>query len=145
MHDHTVYPGCTISKGNYDSNKCCYLLGSVCFPGVSAHFQISRLAFCLHFPQCSLIVTSDVSNLSTNRLRSTQKYQTPVVGLDYVYSCVDRGVLLPVDEYKLDASSPSAVIPKSTVVMFSLFFFITHDVLTSQIPTLGHLCQVHMK
>ncbi len=63
--------------------------------------------FCLHFPQCSLIVTSDVSNLSSNRLRSIQKYQTPVVGVDYVYSCLERGVLLPVDEYKLDTSSLS--------------------------------------
>uniref|UniRef100_A0A3Q0SU44 Poly [ADP-ribose] polymerase n=1 Tax=Amphilophus citrinellus TaxID=61819 RepID=A0A3Q0SU44_AMPCI len=39
--------------------------------------------------QCSLIVTTDVSNLSSNRLRSIQKYQTPVVGVDYVYSCLD--------------------------------------------------------
>ncbi|XP_034741908.1 protein mono-ADP-ribosyltransferase PARP4 [Etheostoma cragini] len=55
--------------------------------------------------QCSLIVTSNVSNLSSNRLRSIQKYNTPVVGVDYVYSCLERGVLLPVDEYKLDISS----------------------------------------
>lgn len=61
-----------------------------------------------YFPQCSLIVTSDVSNLSTNRLRSIQKYQTPVVGVDYVYSCVERGDLLPVDGYRLDVPSPSA-------------------------------------
>ncbi|XP_049905122.1 protein mono-ADP-ribosyltransferase PARP4 isoform X2 [Epinephelus moara] len=55
--------------------------------------------------QCSLIVTSDVSNLSSNRLRSIQKYQTPVVGVDYVHSCEERGYLLPVDQYKLDTSS----------------------------------------
>uniref|UniRef100_A0A8C4EJQ5 Poly [ADP-ribose] polymerase n=1 Tax=Dicentrarchus labrax TaxID=13489 RepID=A0A8C4EJQ5_DICLA len=61
--------------------------------------------------QCSLIVTSDVSNLSSNRLRSIQKYQTPVVGVDYVYSCLERGVLLPVDEYTLDTSSPFAFSP----------------------------------
>ncbi|KAM9347781.1 protein mono-ADP-ribosyltransferase PARP4 [Symphorus nematophorus] len=61
--------------------------------------------------QCSLIVTSDVSDLSTNRLRSIEKHQTPVVGVEYVYSCLDRGVLLPVDEYKLDTSSPSTVSP----------------------------------
>ncbi|XP_040912950.1 protein mono-ADP-ribosyltransferase PARP4 isoform X2 [Toxotes jaculatrix] len=58
--------------------------------------------------QCSLIVTSDVSSLSSNRLRSIQKYHTPVVGVDYVYSCLNRGVLLPVDQYKLDTSPPSA-------------------------------------
>ncbi|XP_074513896.1 LOW QUALITY PROTEIN: protein mono-ADP-ribosyltransferase PARP4 [Sebastes fasciatus] len=57
--------------------------------------------------QCSLIVTSDVSVLSSNRLRCIHKYQTPVVGVDYVYRCLERGVLLPVDEHKLDASSPS--------------------------------------
>ncbi|XP_069011288.1 protein mono-ADP-ribosyltransferase PARP4 [Embiotoca jacksoni] len=58
--------------------------------------------------QCSLVVTSDVCNLSTNRLRSIRKYHTPVVGLDYVYSCVNGGRLLPVDEYKLDTLSSSA-------------------------------------
>ncbi|XP_023286599.1 poly [ADP-ribose] polymerase 4 isoform X2 [Seriola lalandi dorsalis] len=57
--------------------------------------------------QCSLIVTSDVSNLSSNRLRSIQKYETPVVGVEYVYSCLDRGALLPVDGYKLETSAPS--------------------------------------
>ena len=67
--------------------------------------------FCLHFQQCSLIVTNDISNLSSNRLRSVQKYQTPVVGMDYVYSCLGRGVLLPVDEYKLDTSCLSAFSP----------------------------------
>uniref|UniRef100_A0A4W6G1C3 Poly [ADP-ribose] polymerase n=1 Tax=Lates calcarifer TaxID=8187 RepID=A0A4W6G1C3_LATCA len=57
------------------------------------------------------VMTSDVSNLSSNRLRSIQKHQTPVVGVEYVYSCVDRGVLLPVDGYKLDTSSVSAFSP----------------------------------
>lgn len=61
--------------------------------------------FFLHFPQCSLVVTTDVSNLSSNRLRSIQKHHTPVVGVEYVYRCVERGVLLQVDEYKLDTSS----------------------------------------
>ncbi|KAI3355671.1 hypothetical protein L3Q82_004263 [Scortum barcoo] len=61
--------------------------------------------------QCSLIVTSDVSNLSPNRLRSIQKYQTPVVGVDYVHTCLQRGVLLPVDEYKLDIPSSSVFSP----------------------------------
>ncbi|XP_024656188.2 protein mono-ADP-ribosyltransferase PARP4 isoform X2 [Maylandia zebra] len=55
--------------------------------------------------QCSLVVTTDVSNLSSNRLRSIQKHHTPVVGVEYVYRCVERGVLLQVDEYKLDTSS----------------------------------------
>ncbi|XP_035770641.1 protein mono-ADP-ribosyltransferase PARP4, partial [Neolamprologus brichardi] len=58
--------------------------------------------------QCSLVVTTDVSNLSSNRLRSIQKHRTPVVGVDYVYRCVETGVLLQVDEYKLDTSSASS-------------------------------------
>ncbi|XP_028249031.1 protein mono-ADP-ribosyltransferase PARP4 isoform X2 [Parambassis ranga] len=58
--------------------------------------------------QCSLVVTSDVANLSSSRLRNIQKYQTPVVGVDYVYSCVERGTLLPVDAYKLETSAASS-------------------------------------
>ncbi|XP_061580075.1 protein mono-ADP-ribosyltransferase PARP4 isoform X2 [Cololabis saira] len=58
--------------------------------------------------QCSLVVTGDVSSLSSNRLRSIQKHQTPVVDVAYVHHCVERGVLLPVDKYKLDTSSFSA-------------------------------------
>ncbi|XP_078118660.1 protein mono-ADP-ribosyltransferase PARP4 isoform X2 [Sander vitreus] len=79
--------------------------------------------------QCSLIVTSNVSNLSSNRLRSIQKHQTPVVGVDYVYSCLERGVLLPVDEYKLDTSSAfSLPLPFSTMMQSPL----SHQVPTSK-------------
>ncbi|XP_054643397.1 protein mono-ADP-ribosyltransferase PARP4-like isoform X4 [Dunckerocampus dactyliophorus] len=58
--------------------------------------------------QCSFVVVSDVSHLSTNRLRSIQKYQTPVVGVEYVHTCLRRGVLLLIEDYKLDTSSPSS-------------------------------------
>ena len=77
----------------------------MCLTGLYPHLS----DFCLYFSQCSLIVTSDVSNLSANRLRSIQKNQTPVVGVEYVYSCLERGVLLPVDEHKLDVTPPSTV------------------------------------
>lgn len=73
---------------------------------------------CPLFPQCSLILASDVSSLSTNRLRSIQKYQTPVVGVDYVSSCLQSGVLLPVDGYRLDASSPP--VTKSNLLSLDL-------------------------
>uniref|UniRef100_H3DDY7 Poly [ADP-ribose] polymerase n=1 Tax=Tetraodon nigroviridis TaxID=99883 RepID=H3DDY7_TETNG len=53
--------------------------------------------------QCSLILTSDASSLSPNRLRSIRKHQTPVVGVEYVSSCLERGALLPLDGYRLDA------------------------------------------
>ncbi|KAM9850760.1 protein mono-ADP-ribosyltransferase PARP4 isoform 2-T2 [Aulostomus maculatus] len=46
---------------------------------------------------------------STSRLRSIQRYQTPVVGVEYVDSCVQNGGLLPINEYKLDTSSLSAL------------------------------------
>ncbi|KAG7240419.1 hypothetical protein INR49_026990, partial [Caranx melampygus] len=75
------------------------LKSSVTENGGSISFLVNK--------QCSLIVTNDVSSLSSNKLRNIQKYETPVVGVDYVYSCLDRGVLLPVDEYKLDTSPPS--------------------------------------
>ncbi|XP_019715760.1 poly [ADP-ribose] polymerase 4-like isoform X2 [Hippocampus comes] len=58
--------------------------------------------------QCSFVVVSNVSHLSPNRLRSICKFQTPVVGLDYVHSCLQKGILLPVDDYKLDISSLDA-------------------------------------
>ncbi|KAA8593039.1 hypothetical protein FQN60_018494 [Etheostoma spectabile] len=71
--------------------------------------------------QCSLIVTSSVSNLSSNRLRNIQKYNTPVVGVDYVYSCLERGLLLPVEEYKLDISSAfSPALPFSSMMQSPL-------------------------
>ncbi|KAM4608690.1 protein mono-ADP-ribosyltransferase PARP4 [Polymixia lowei] len=57
--------------------------------------------------QCSLIVTSDLSTLSCNRLRSLQKHSTPVVGVDYVYRCLERGHLLPLEEHRLSVSPPS--------------------------------------
>ncbi|XP_055361012.1 protein mono-ADP-ribosyltransferase PARP4 isoform X2 [Betta splendens] len=56
--------------------------------------------------QCSLVVTSDLCSLSSNRLRSVQKHRTPVVRLDYVYSCLSSGVRLPVDAFQLDPPSP---------------------------------------
>ncbi|XP_035988514.1 protein mono-ADP-ribosyltransferase PARP4 isoform X3 [Fundulus heteroclitus] len=58
--------------------------------------------------KCSLVVTNELSNLSSNRQRSIQKHQTPVVGLDYVYNCVERGVRLSVDGYKMNTSSTSS-------------------------------------
>nr|XP_054590936.1 protein mono-ADP-ribosyltransferase PARP4 isoform X2 [Nothobranchius furzeri] len=63
-----------------------------------------RICFIIN-KQCSLVVTSDVANLSSNRLRSIQKHRTPVVEPDYLHRCVERGVLLPVDPYQLEPSS----------------------------------------
>ncbi|XP_034142721.1 protein mono-ADP-ribosyltransferase PARP4 isoform X3 [Esox lucius] len=61
--------------------------------------------------QCTLVVTTSVSCLSSSRVRSVEKYQTPVVGVEYVSRCLEEGVLLPVEEYCLDPI-PSPFIPR---------------------------------
>uniref|UniRef100_A0A8C2ZUA1 Poly [ADP-ribose] polymerase n=1 Tax=Cyclopterus lumpus TaxID=8103 RepID=A0A8C2ZUA1_CYCLU len=93
--------------------------------------------------QCSLIVTGDVSDLSSNRLRGIQKHRTPVVGLDYVYSCVERGLLLPVDDYRLDAASASSPplppLPPSSATQVPLAIYTESD---SDLPTYPQNFQV---
>lgn len=71
-------------------------------------------------PQCSLVLTSDMSSLSSNRLRSIRKYQTPVVGLDFISSCLQRGALLPLDGHRLDTSPVPAPTTEGSRVCRSL-------------------------
>uniref|UniRef100_A0A3B3BZ84 Poly [ADP-ribose] polymerase n=1 Tax=Oryzias melastigma TaxID=30732 RepID=A0A3B3BZ84_ORYME len=52
--------------------------------------------------QCSMVVASDVNNLSSSRLRSIQKYKIPVVDLNYVYGCTRTGVRQPVELFMLE-------------------------------------------
>nr|XP_040056782.1 protein mono-ADP-ribosyltransferase PARP4 isoform X2 [Gasterosteus aculeatus aculeatus] len=61
--------------------------------------------------QCSLVVTGNLADLSASRLRGIRRHGTPVVGVDYVYGCLERGFLLPADDYKLEASSPPPACP----------------------------------
>ncbi|XP_077946715.1 protein mono-ADP-ribosyltransferase PARP4 isoform X2 [Gasterosteus aculeatus] len=61
--------------------------------------------------QCSLVVTGNLADLSASRLRGIRRHGTPVVGVDYVYGCLERGLLLPADDYKLKASSPPPARP----------------------------------
>ncbi|XP_049583917.1 protein mono-ADP-ribosyltransferase PARP4 isoform X2 [Syngnathus scovelli] len=58
--------------------------------------------------QCSFVVVGNVSHLSSSRLRSICRFQTPVVGLDYVHSCLQSGILLPFEDFKIDISSHDA-------------------------------------
>ncbi|XP_052421813.1 LOW QUALITY PROTEIN: protein mono-ADP-ribosyltransferase PARP4-like [Carassius gibelio] len=51
--------------------------------------------------ECSFVVTSSVKDLSGNRRRSIQKLQIPVVGTQYVWSCLDQGLLLSLTEHNL--------------------------------------------
>ncbi|XP_052377751.1 protein mono-ADP-ribosyltransferase PARP4 [Oncorhynchus keta] len=56
--------------------------------------------------QCTLVVTSSMSSLSSSRVRSMKKHQTPVVGVEYVSLCLEKGVLLPVEDYCLPPPLP---------------------------------------
>ncbi|XP_043104064.1 protein mono-ADP-ribosyltransferase PARP4-like isoform X2 [Puntigrus tetrazona] len=56
--------------------------------------------------ECSFVVTSSVNDLSSNRQRSIQKLQIPVVGAQYVWSCLDQGHLLPLKEHTLTPQLP---------------------------------------
>ncbi|KAK7153948.1 hypothetical protein R3I94_007341 [Phoxinus phoxinus] len=51
--------------------------------------------------ECSFVVTSSVNELSSNRQRSIQKLRIPVVGTQYVWSCLHEGHLLPLTEHDL--------------------------------------------
>ncbi|XP_045062443.1 protein mono-ADP-ribosyltransferase PARP4 isoform X2 [Coregonus clupeaformis] len=65
--------------------------------------------------QCTLIVTSSVSSLSSSRVRNVKKHQIPVVGVEYVSRCLEKGVLLPVEEYRLSpppSTPPSLFTPR---------------------------------
>uniref|UniRef100_A0A8C1YSN7 Poly [ADP-ribose] polymerase n=1 Tax=Cyprinus carpio TaxID=7962 RepID=A0A8C1YSN7_CYPCA len=60
--------------------------------------------------ECSFVVTSSVNDLSSNRQRSIQKLQVPVVGTQYVWSCLDQGHLMPLTEHNL---APQLLYPGS--------------------------------
>ncbi|XP_066542363.1 protein mono-ADP-ribosyltransferase PARP4-like isoform X2 [Hoplias malabaricus] len=51
--------------------------------------------------KCTFVVTSSLEDLSTNRQRSAEKHHIPVVGLQFVWSCLEKGFLLPVNEHIL--------------------------------------------
>ncbi|XP_017325371.2 protein mono-ADP-ribosyltransferase PARP4 isoform X2 [Ictalurus punctatus] len=55
--------------------------------------------------KCSFVVATSLENISSSRWRSAQKHQTPVVDLQYVWSCLEKGLLLPVQEHVLKPQS----------------------------------------
>ena len=57
------------------------------------------------------MVSSGVAALSSSRLRSVQKLGTPVVGVDYVSQCLDQGVLLPLDGFRLEVPPTGSSYP----------------------------------
>uniref|UniRef100_A0A672NLE0 Poly [ADP-ribose] polymerase n=1 Tax=Sinocyclocheilus grahami TaxID=75366 RepID=A0A672NLE0_SINGR len=67
-----------------------------------------------------------VEDLSSNRQRSIQKLQIPVVGTQYVWSCMDQGHLLPLTEHNLSPQLPyptSEFLPPSVSAALVLFRF----------------------
>ncbi|XDV30671.1 hypothetical protein PO909_033533 [Leuciscus waleckii] len=63
--------------------------------------------------ECSFVVTGSVNDLSSNRQRSIQKLRIPVVGTQYVWSCLDEGHLLPLTEHDL---APQLACPTSEFI-----------------------------
>ncbi|XP_026766111.3 protein mono-ADP-ribosyltransferase PARP4 isoform X3 [Pangasianodon hypophthalmus] len=56
--------------------------------------------------KCSFVVATSLENISSSRWRSAQKHQTPVVSVQYVWSCLEKGLLLPVQEHVLEPQTP---------------------------------------
>ncbi|XP_076857976.1 uncharacterized protein LOC143512014 [Brachyhypopomus gauderio] len=50
---------------------------------------------------CSFVVACSLESLSSGRQRSAQKHQIPVVSSQYVWSCLEKGRLLPAIEHVL--------------------------------------------
>ncbi|XP_060785558.1 protein mono-ADP-ribosyltransferase PARP4 isoform X2 [Neoarius graeffei] len=55
--------------------------------------------------KCSFVVANSLENISSNRRRSAQKHRTPVVDLQYVWRCLEKGLLVPVQEHVLKPQS----------------------------------------
>uniref|UniRef100_A0A671SR98 Poly [ADP-ribose] polymerase n=1 Tax=Sinocyclocheilus anshuiensis TaxID=1608454 RepID=A0A671SR98_9TELE len=92
-----------------------------------------RLALLENGGNISYVINKEVrivvNDLSSNRQRSIQKLQIPVVGTQYVWSCLDQGHLLPLTEHNLNPQLPyptSEFLPPS-VVQDKLVFCVTSE------------------
>uniref|UniRef100_A0A8C1KT10 Poly [ADP-ribose] polymerase n=1 Tax=Cyprinus carpio TaxID=7962 RepID=A0A8C1KT10_CYPCA len=106
---------------------CCGIVGHImCFEIAAVSLLTS-----VYLLQCSFVVTSSVNDLSVNRQRSVQKLQVPVVGTQYVWSCLDQGHLLPLTEHSLTPQLPypgSEFLPPSgKMVQDKLVFCVTSE------------------
>ncbi|KAL7881723.1 hypothetical protein AOLI_G00085710 [Acnodon oligacanthus] len=95
-----VFQGCSVvldlRKVPYKEKKT--LTSAIVDNGGSLSYVVNQ--------KCSFVVTRSLEDLSSNRRRSSLKYQIPVVGLQFVWSCLEKGVLLPVSEHTLNQQSP---------------------------------------
>ncbi|KAL2081078.1 hypothetical protein ACEWY4_022931 [Coilia grayii] len=57
--------------------------------------------------QCTFVVVSSLGCLSSNRQQSARKLQVPVVGLAYVWACLEKNTLLPATEHILVPMTPA--------------------------------------
>ncbi|XP_072542116.1 protein mono-ADP-ribosyltransferase PARP4 [Salminus brasiliensis] len=90
-----VFEGCSVvldlKKVPYKEKK--RLMSAIVENGGSLSYVVNL--------KCSFVVTSSLEDLSSNRLRSVQKHQIPVVGLQFVWNCLEKGLLLPIEEHSL--------------------------------------------
>ncbi|KAG7467261.1 hypothetical protein MATL_G00151440 [Megalops atlanticus] len=70
--------------------------------------------------QCTHVVTNNLDNVSSNRQRSIEKFQVPVVGVEYVFHCVEKGTLLSTKEYSPLPLPPTATPPPSSRTVFKV-------------------------
>ncbi|XP_036396735.1 protein mono-ADP-ribosyltransferase PARP4 [Megalops cyprinoides] len=75
--------------------------------------------------QCTHVVTNSLDNVSSNRQHSIKKFQIPVVGVEYVFRCVEKGTLLSTEE-----CSPLPLPPTTNPPPFSQTVF----KVTAQLP-----------
>ncbi|KAL6484798.1 hypothetical protein MHYP_G00068430 [Metynnis hypsauchen] len=91
-----VFQGCSVvldlRKVPYKEKKT--LTSAIVDNGGSLSYVVNQ--------KCSFVVTRSLEDLSNNKQRSALKYQIPVVGLQFVWSCLEKGVLLPVSEHTLN-------------------------------------------
>ncbi|XP_017566285.2 protein mono-ADP-ribosyltransferase PARP4 isoform X2 [Pygocentrus nattereri] len=96
-----VFQGCSVvldlRKVPYKEKKT--LMSAIVDNGGSLSYVVNQ--------KCSFVVTGSLEDLSSNRQRSALKYQIPVVGQQFVWSCLEKGVLLPVSEHTLYQQSPA--------------------------------------
>ncbi|XP_036417467.1 protein mono-ADP-ribosyltransferase PARP4 isoform X2 [Colossoma macropomum] len=94
-----VFQGCSVvldlRKVPYKEKK--KLTSAIVDNGGSISYVVNQ--------KCSFVVTRSLEDLSSNRQRSAQKYQIPVVGVQFVWSCLEKGVLLPVSEHTVNQQS----------------------------------------
>ncbi|XP_066562566.1 protein mono-ADP-ribosyltransferase PARP4 [Amia ocellicauda] len=64
--------------------------------------------------KCTYVVASNMDTVSSNRLTSIRKFQVPVVGMEYVSQCLEKGRLLNTGDYPPAKSQRHSPPPATT-------------------------------